>query len=133
MQNYAIAESGFVTNIALWDGESIWSPDTGKTAIEVKDGVDAGIGYSFVDGVFTAPEVPAPSQEELVSEAEKKKSQILQSINETTQTWQTQLALGIITDADKAALTLWMKYAQDVQAVDTSKAPDIDWPISPTR
>ncbi|WP_447867562.1 tail fiber assembly protein [Rahnella bonaserana] len=131
MKNYAIVESGFVTNIVLWDGDSVWSPGEGKTAIEVKDGVDAGIGYSFVDGVFTAPEIPTPSQEELVSEAEKKKSQILQSINETTQTWQTQLALGIITDADKATLTLWMEYAQEVQAIDTSKAPDIDWPIEP--
>ncbi len=131
MQNYAIVESGFVTNIVLWDGEAVWAPRAGQSAIEVKDGVDAGIGYSFVDGVFTAPEVPAPSQEELVSEADKKKSQILQSINGTTQTWQTQLALGIITEADKATLTLWMKYAQEVQVVDTSKAPDIDWPVAP--
>lgn len=131
MQNYAIVESGFVTNIVLWDGEAVWAPRAGQSAIEVKDGVDAGIGYSFVDGVFTAPEVPAPSQEELVSEADKKKSQILQSINETTQTWQTQLALGIITDSDKATLTLWMKYAQEVQAIDISKAPDIDWPVAP--
>jgi len=55
----------------------------------------------------------------------------LQSINNTTQLWQTQLALGIITDADKTTLTAWMKYAQEVQAIDTT-ATSITWPEEPT-
>ncbi len=37
------------------------------------------------------------------------------------QAWQTQPRIDIITDADKASLTVWMKY---MQAVDTA-APDI--------
>lgn len=131
MQNYAIVESGFITNIIQWDGEAVWSPREGQTAIEIKDGIDAAIGYSVVDGDFVAPLQPEPTHDELVLEAQRQKTQILLSINETTQTWQTQLALGIITDEDKVTLTLWMKYAQAVDSIDTSVAPNIIWPIAP--
>ncbi|MFV9712075.1 MULTISPECIES: tail fiber assembly protein [unclassified Pantoea] len=48
--------------------------------------------------------------------------------NGITQAWQTQLLLGIITDADKVTLSVWMKY---VQAIDVSGAPDISWPEKP--
>ncbi|MCJ7926316.1 MAG: tail fiber assembly protein [Pantoea vagans] len=51
--------------------------------------------------------------------------------NGITQAWQTQLLLGIITDADKALLTSWMKYIQAVQAADITNAPDISWPEKP--
>ncbi|MBV4368159.1 tail fiber assembly protein [Erwiniaceae bacterium CMYE1] len=37
----------------------------------------------------------------------------------------------MITDADKFSLTAWMKYVQDMQAVDTASAPDIAWPEEP--
>ncbi|MDN4629107.1 tail fiber assembly protein [Erwinia sp. PsM31] len=65
-----------------------------------------------------------------VSEAEAEKAARISEANSTTQAWQTQLRLDIITDADKASLTAWMKYVQAVQAVDTA-APDIDWPEKP--
>lgn len=51
--------------------------------------------------------------------------------NGITQAWQTQLLLGIITDADKVTLSVWMKYVQAVQAIDVSGAPDISWPEKP--
>ncbi|WP_416411591.1 tail fiber assembly protein [Pantoea sp. App145] len=66
-----------------------------------------------------------------VADADKQKSTLISSANTTTQAWQTQLMLGIITDADKEKLTEWMKYIQDVQAVNTAAAPDIVWPTSP--
>ncbi|MBV6817496.1 tail fiber assembly protein [Rahnella sp. PD12R] len=131
MNNYAVVESGIVTNIATWDGESDWSPSNGQSAIKIKDGETVGIGYSVVDGEFTAPAEEELPKEELISQANIKKQLILQGINDTTQIWQTQLSLGIITSTDKEKLTNWMKYAQLVDAVDISTAPDILWPTSP--
>lgn len=128
---YAIVESGMVINIVCWDGQDTWSPQEGQDAIEIKHGVDAGIGYSVVDGEFVPPAAIALTQAELVSEAEHQKKQLLRTINDVTQMWQTQLSLGIITDADKATLILWMKYAQEVSAIDTNSAPDIAWPQEP--
>ncbi|ETS31229.1 Caudovirales tail fiber assembly protein [Photorhabdus khanii NC19] len=48
-----------------------------------------------------------------------------------TQIRRTQLMLGIITDEGKAKLIEWMLYAQKIQAVDTSTAPDIQWSKTP--
>ncbi|CAH0263148.1 hypothetical protein SRABI106_02865 [Rahnella aquatilis] len=132
MKNFAIVEAGVVTNVILWNGEAEWSPEEGQTVIEVKAGVEAGIGYSIVDGEFVAPATVTPSKEELIVKADKQKQQILQSVNTTTQMWQTQLTLGIITNDDKEALTAWMKYAQSVNAVDTSASPNITWPSEPS-
>jgi len=74
---------------------------------------------------------PAPSREQQVADAGQKKQSLLSEANTFTQPWQTQLLLGVISDADKASLIIWMKYYQQVQAVDTSKAPDITWPVKP--
>ena len=63
-----------------------------------------------------------------VQAAESEKAARISEANSTTQAWQTQLRLDMITDADKASLTEWMKYVQAVQAVDTGTAPDIAWP-----
>lgn len=66
-----------------------------------------------------------------VKSAARQKSALINEANGVTQAWQTQLLLGIITDADKASLTKWMKYIQAVQAVDASQAPEIIWPAPP--
>lgn len=58
-----------------------------------------------------------------VAEADKQKQALLYEADSLCRPWQTQLLLGIITDADKASLTTWMKYYQQVQVVDTSKIP----------
>lgn len=66
-----------------------------------------------------------------VEGAARQKSALISEANGVTQAWQTQLLLGIITEADKTALTKWMKYIQNVQAVDISQAPEISWPAPP--
>jgi hypothetical protein len=66
-----------------------------------------------------------------VAEAARHKAELISQANSATQAWQTQLSLGIITDADKVLLTVWMQYIQMVQAVDVSTAPDISWPQMP--
>ncbi|PIF21755.1 tail fiber assembly protein [Candidatus Pantoea floridensis] len=66
-----------------------------------------------------------------VSDAVAKKSALIIEANSVTQAWQTQLLLSIITDVDRASLTRWMQYIQEVQATDESGAPDINWPEKP--
>ncbi|HAW0942286.1 TPA: tail fiber assembly protein [Escherichia coli] len=66
-----------------------------------------------------------------VLEAEQQKSALLAEAQSTISLWQTELQLGIISDDDKASLIAWMKYIQALNAVDTSTAPDIEWPVKP--
>lgn len=66
-----------------------------------------------------------------VAAAEQKKAALIANAQATISIWQTELQLGLISDEDKASLIAWMKYIKAVQAVDTSKAPDITWPNKP--
>lgn len=66
-----------------------------------------------------------------VMAAEQKKSALLTDAQRTVSLWQTELQLGIISDDDKTSLIKWMKYIQVLNALDTSTAPDIGWPVKP--
>lgn len=66
-----------------------------------------------------------------VEAADQQKQALLDNAAETTSDWKTELALGIISDEDKASLIEWMNYTKAVKAVDTSKTPDITWPTAP--
>ncbi|HIA4363867.1 TPA: tail fiber assembly protein [Klebsiella pneumoniae] len=66
-----------------------------------------------------------------VVEAQQKKASLLSEAKSVISLWQTELQLGIISDDDKASLIAWMKYIQALNAVDTSTAPDIEWPVKP--
>lgn len=71
------------------------------------------------------------TSEQLSAEALQKKETLIELAREKISIWQTQLLLNIISDDDKASLTEWMIYLKNVQAVDVSLAPSIDWPEAP--
>jgi len=73
----------------------------------------------------------AAAHQAAISAADTEKAARISEVGIITQSWQTQLMLGIITDADRASLTEWMKYLQAVQAVDVSATPEIIWPTRP--
>ena len=56
--NYAIISStGLVVNTIEWDGATFWQPPAGHTAVAT---TEAGIGWSYANGTFTAPPEPPP-------------------------------------------------------------------------
>lgn len=125
---YAVVKDGTVLNIVEWDGEQNWQPAEGDAVLVEQT---TGIGWSFDGTAFSAPPVPEKSKEELISEAGQTKMSLLSNADSVTDYWRTELALGIIDDTDKAKLTVWMKYIKAVKAIDTSTAPDINWPERP--
>ena len=74
---------------------------------------------------------PDYTPEELVAQAESKKSRLMQTANAEIAPLQDAVDLGIATTKETAALTEWKKYRVLLNRVDTSKAPDIDWPVPP--
>lgn len=55
VQTYAIVESGVVTNVVLWSGDtSAWQPPQGATANLLPAGSAVSPGYTF-DGTNYAP------------------------------------------------------------------------------
>lgn len=70
------------------------------------------------------------TDEELRQLAEIQKQILLRQAREEMQCWQTQLALGIISDSDRQRLINWMLYMQQVDATDTSVLP-VTFPEQP--
>ncbi|HHO9698853.1 tail fiber assembly protein [Citrobacter braakii] len=87
------------------------------------------------DGLPSWEDIPPPTAAEIkakaIAEAEQKKSQLLAEASDVTKGWQTDLMLGIISDDDKETFIIWRKYIQALDSIDTSFAPEIEWPTMP--
>jgi hypothetical protein len=59
--NYALVNSAnLVINIIVWDGGSDWQPPVGCQAVALTG--NAGIGWTYANGVFIPPATPDISQ-----------------------------------------------------------------------
>ncbi|WP_210522794.1 tail fiber assembly protein [Pantoea ananatis] len=119
-------------------GETVYSTETGESVIVALPG-------DYPEGTTTlAPVTPydkwngskwvTDTEAQHTADVEaavQQKAVLIAEAQETISLWQTELQLDIISDEDKASLIAWMKYIKAVQAVDTSKAPDITWPDKP--
>lgn len=73
----------------------------------------------------------AAQQAAQIAQAEQTKARLLNDAKNSISLWQTELQLGIISEDDKMQLTVWMRYIQALQKVDTATAPDLAWPEQP--
>ncbi|RUT67200.1 hypothetical protein CKG00_13140 [Morganella morganii] len=71
------------------------------------------------------------SHEQYVAIAESQKQALIAEVNTETEMLRAKLALGRITDDEKALLNTWLDYLDELEAVDASTAPDIIWPVKP--
>ena len=74
---------------------------------------------------------PPVTQEELISEAEYQKKEKIQHAAIVIKPLEYAVNLNVATDAEKKLLAQWQLYTVLVNRVDTSTAPDIDWPEMP--
>ncbi|WP_410753320.1 tail fiber assembly protein [Citrobacter youngae] len=63
---------------------------------------------------------------------EKQRSQLLAHADKVMLDWRTELMLGEISDANRAKLSAWLAYKNEVKAVDVTTAPGhVNWPVPP--
>ncbi|WP_140182268.1 tail fiber assembly protein [Providencia stuartii] len=67
----------------------------------------------------------------LVAEANNEKAQRLDEANSTIMYLQEAVDVGLATEEEATALQEWKKYRVLLNRVDTSTAPDIEWPQKP--
>lgn len=140
---YSAKFNAFYTHIDLEEKEQIFRdnglyPDDG---VEVSD--DVFIEYACTippDGKMRMPDseglpswadIPGPSKDQIIYQAEQEKNARISSANAVFLEWQTKLLLNIATDGQKKAVTDWVNYLDEVKAIDTSTAPEIEWPDQP--
>lgn len=77
-------------------------------------------------------ERPEPTSEQLIEIANTEKVKYLSVANAAIAPLQDAVDLGIATGEEKARLQEWKKYRVLLSRVDTSTAPDIEWPLEPS-
>ncbi|MBD8223057.1 tail fiber assembly protein [Pantoea agglomerans] len=86
------------------------------------------VNYNYSDGVFSAP---ATEAENAVLIASSRLAAEMDEANRTIAPLQDTVDISIATDAEIARLAEWKRYRVELSRIDTSKAPDIEWPVRP--
>jgi hypothetical protein len=134
MSIYAIVNvpTGLVESMTLWDGESEWSPPDGYIAVLGDDVPGLGAGWSYADGVFTAPPIIPPAPEEILLNNQNMQAQLLSMASQSMTPVLLSLQLGEATDTETMVAKEWQMYYRALQAVDLSVASP-GWPTAPAQ
>lgn len=84
-----------------------------------------------VDGLPAWGDIPAPSHEQQVAAAVQMKLSLRASAEFEIDWRQGAVNEAMATDEEIAALSAWIQYRVLLMRVDTTKAPDIEWPPLP--
>lgn len=76
---------------------------------------------------------PPPTHEQLIQAAENERQRLLSAADAIMLDWRTELMLGEISDANRAKLSAWLAYKNQVNAVDKNEAitEGFNWPNAP--
>ncbi|EMN6870520.1 tail fiber assembly protein [Escherichia coli] len=85
------------------------------------------------DGLPAWADIPPPTREEQIVSAETKKQQLINQANDymNSRQWVGKAAIGRLKGEELAQYNLWLDYLDALELVDTSSAPDIEWPTPP--
>jgi hypothetical protein len=76
-------------------------------------------------------DIPPQTKEQAQQEAEIKKQSEMDAANNTIALLERSVRLGISTDEERELLEKWELYSVLLNRVDTSTAPNIEWPTVP--
>lgn len=76
-------------------------------------------------------DLPEPTREELISTAETQKQYLISEATIVIAPLQDALDLGIETEHEISKLQAWKVYRVALNRIDTSSAPNINWPVRP--
>ncbi|EHQ5378620.1 tail fiber assembly protein [Escherichia coli] len=85
------------------------------------------------DGLPAWADIPPPTREEQIASAETKKQQLINQTNDymNSRQWVGKAAIGRLKGEELVQYNLWLDYLDALELVDTSSAPDIEWPTPP--
>ena len=130
LQNYAIIDGINVINVIQYEEQPSSPPPGFESPIIAVQSDTASIGWTYVDGVFIAPPVPAPTPEELIAQCKAIATGILQSTDWT--------AIPDVADPTKSNPYLmnqdeFVAYRSTVRNYAVNPVTDPVWPTEPTQ
>lgn len=84
-----------------------------------------------VNGMPGWVDYPEPTAAQAKEAADVKKSNLTSYASSIISPLQDAVDIGMATEEEAASLLVWKKYRVLLMRVDTSKAPDIEWPDKP--
>jgi hypothetical protein len=120
-------------------GQTVWSTNDGRAEI-----VDY-IGEIKPDFTTMSPSTPfdiwdcdkwvtdtETQHAAAITQAENERERLLKHADDVMLDWRTELMLGEISDANRAKLSAWMTYKNEVKSVDVTTDPErVNWPVPP--
>lgn len=94
------------------------------------DGMERVAGKS---GYPVWSEIPPPTSDELMIQAENQRELLKNEANEYigSRQWPGKAALGRLKGDELNQYNLWLDYLDALEVTDISTAPDIEWPVKP--
>ncbi|QZY35077.1 tail fiber assembly protein [Enterobacter cancerogenus] len=125
-------DSAGIICCAETDASGLWPVDCSVVEIDDKevpvDFVASSGGWIFDGKKITARKF---SKEEFQVKAEAQKTRLMNAATAAIAPLQDAEELGMATEVELTALSLWKRYRVMLNRVDTSSAPDIEWPVQP--
>ena len=138
--NYSAAENKFYPTFlrseyersGSWPADRIYIPDAGFTEFTGMP-PDGKVRSAGIDGLPMWGDAPTPTYAESVATADAQKQQLIEQANAymNSKQWPGKAAMGRLTDSEKTKYNAWLDYLDALEAVDTTSAPDINWPTPP--
>ncbi|EPO3752574.1 tail fiber assembly protein, partial [Shigella boydii] len=117
----------------------IWQPEFTDKTLSRKPGAVQNVTWLSPEGEFQkwngTAWVKDTEAEKMfrIREAEETKNNLMQVASEHIAPLQDAADLEIATEEETSLLEAWKKYRVLLNRVDTSTAPDIEWPTNPVR
>ena len=128
LQNYAIIDGINVINIIQYEEQPSNPPPGFESPIIAVQSDTAGPGWTYVDGVFIAPPVPAPTPEELIALCKQTATSILSSTD-----WTSISDVGDPTKANPYLVNQaeFIAYRSQIRALAVNPVANPVWPTQP--
>lgn len=121
-------------------GNPVYSTQDGAASVvdyigEIKEGfttIAPWTKYDKWDGEKWVTDSEAQHVADAATAEAEKQSRIDQANDYmNSKQWPGKAAMGRLKDTEKEQYNLWLDYLDALEAVDTSSAPDINWPLAP--
>ncbi|EMN0397582.1 TPA: tail fiber assembly protein [Citrobacter freundii] len=114
-----------------WPADAVLLSDE-ENELYWKQNPPAGKQLGAENGRPVWTDIPAPTKEELILTAENERQRLLKHADAVMLDWRTELMLGEISDANKAKLSAWLAYKNEVKSADVTTDPEsVAWPEIP--
>ncbi|HHR6225651.1 TPA: tail fiber assembly protein [Providencia alcalifaciens] len=118
-------------NAGSWPENGKWVDDLVFTEFATSPAPAGKMRVAGKNGMPKWGDLPKPTKDQLMAEAEQQKQLLADGAEKNITILERKVRLGMATEDEKDLLTAWEIYSIKVSDIDTSLAPEIDWPQKP--